>query len=260
MKLPIYQVDAFADRLFAGNPAAVVPLEEWLPDTLLQQIAMENNLAETAYFIRTTDGFHIRWFTPAVEVKLCGHATVASSHVIVHHLGWKEPLIRFASLSGELRVTHANGLFTLDFPSDHAPVATPPAGLMEGMGDEPLEIYQGKTDYLLIYRSEEDIRRLTPDFAALAKVDARGIIASAPGDSCDFVSRFFAPRVGINEDPVTGSAHTLLTPYWSKRLNKIRLQARQISPRGGDLMLEYQGERTQIAGRAVEYLKGEIEI
>lgn len=267
MKLRLYQVDAFTDRLFSGNPAAVCPLDEaamagrtWLPDDVMQQIAAENNLAETAFYARSGSGFAIRWFTPACEVDLCGHATLASAYVVFTYDRHPGDALEFGSKSGVLRVRKDGALLVLDFPVDDVrPCATTEA-LFEAIGCEPAECHKGKTDYLLVYESEEQVRNLAPDFADLAMVPARGVIVTAPGKEVDFVSRFFAPQVGVAEDPVTGSAHTTLTPYWAKRLGKSELTARQLSKRGGALRCRLAGQRVEIAGQAVPYLEGTITI
>jgi PhzF family phenazine biosynthesis protein len=261
MKLRLYQVDAFADRLFSGNPAAVCPLEEtWLPDAVMQQIAAENNLAETAFYTRSGSGLAIRWFTPACEVDLCGHATLATGFVVFTYDRWKGDSVEFASKSGVLRVRRDAELLVLDFPGDTIHAVEAPGCLVESIGREPAECLKGKTDYLLVYASEDDVRALSPDFADLAMVPARGVIVTAPGKDVDFVSRFFGPQVGVNEDPVTGSAHTTLTPYWAKRLGKTDLAAKQLSKRGGSLRCRLAGDRVEIAGRAVPYLEGWITI
>lgn len=260
MDLRLYQIDAFTDRLFGGNPAAVCPLESWLPDETMQKIAAENNLSETAFFVRTGGGFHIRWFTPAVEVDLCGHATLAASYVIFNDGRFPGEAITLASRSGPLRVRREGDLLVLDFPSDPPSPAAPPEGLVAAIGRTPAEILKGTTDYLLVYGAEDHVASLTPDFVALGRVPARGIVVTAPGSDVDFVSRFFGPRVGVPEDPVTGSAHTMLTPYWSKRLGKPVLEARQISKRQGRLRCRLAGDRVEIAGRAVPYLTGTITI
>jgi PhzF family phenazine biosynthesis protein len=259
MKIPIYQVDAFTNKIFGGNPAAVCPLERWIPDDTLQAIAMENNLSETAFFVRKGTIFEIRWFTPTVEVNLCGHATLASAHVIFNHLGYTKPQITFQSKSGELRVKKRSDLLLMDFPAFNPAPVDPPADLIEGLGQKPLEVLKGR-DFFAMYDSEAEIRSLNPDFAMLKKLDCLGIIVTAKGDDCDFVSRFFAPRVGINEDPVTGSAHTLLIPFWAKRLNKNVLHAFQVSKRQGELFCEYLRDRVHIGGQAVTFLKGTIDI
>jgi PhzF family phenazine biosynthesis protein len=261
MRLRIYQVDAFADRLFSGNPAAVCPLEDaWLPDDVMQHIAAENNLAETAFYMRSGSGLAIRWFTPACEVDLCGHATLATGYVVFTHDGWKGDSVEFASKSGVLRVRRDGEMLVLDFPADSVHPAETTACLVESIGREPSECLKGKTDYLLVYPSAADVTALSPDFADLAMVPARGIIVTAPGTDVDFVSRFFGPQVGVNEDPVTGSAHTTLTPYWAKRLGKNELTARQLSKRGGSLRCRLAGDRVDIAGRAVPYLEGWITV
>lgn len=260
MKLHIFQVDAFADDLFKGNPAAVVPLQEWLSDEQMQQIAMENNLSETAFFIPEGEDYSIRWFTPLAEVILCGHATLATAHVLYFELGIEKEEISFSSKSGTLKVRKKDDLLQLDFPVDIAKPALLPENIIEGLKVNPLEVYKGITDYVLVYQSEEIIRNMQPDFALLKGLDERGIIVTAPGESVDFVSRFFAPGIGIDEDPVTGSAHTMLAPYWSARLIKNELTAQQLSARGGNLWLTMQTNRVLIAGKAVTYLKGEIDI
>ncbi len=260
MELRIYQVDAFAERLFGGNPAAVCPLDAWLPDDVMQQIAAENNLAETAFYVPADGGFQIRWFTPTVEVDLCGHATLASAHVVFAHDRPKDDVVEFASKSGLLKVKREGELLVLDFPADTVEPVTVPQMLIDALGREPIETYKGKTDYLLVYGVEEHVAGLTPDLCDLAMVPARGIIVTAPGREVDFVSRFFAPQVGVPEDPVTGSAHTTLTPYWSARLGKRELSAMQLSKRQGRLRCRLAGNRVEIAGRAVPYLSGTISI
>jgi len=260
MNLPLYQVDAFADRLFAGNPAAVVPLDSWLPAEAMQEIAFENNLSETAFYVRGPEGFAIRWFTPAVEVDLCGHATLGSGFVAFHRGDAAGDVVEFASRSGPLRVRREGDLLVLDFPVHVPERAEVPEGLVEAMGGPPREVWKADNDYLLVYEAEADVRGLEPDFARLGTVEARGVIATAPGTDADFVSRFFAPKVGVPEDPVTGSAHTRLAPYWSKRLGRLELTARQVSKRGGSLRCRLRGDRVDIAGRAVLYLTGTINV
>jgi PhzF family phenazine biosynthesis protein len=260
MKIKIYQIDAFTDRVFGGNPAAVCPLDSWLPDGLMQQIAMENNLAETSFFVRNEDRFDIRWFTPEVEVDLCGHATLATAFVLFHLHHFAGSIIELNSRSGLLRVLKNGEFLTLDFPSDVPLKATAPTELIEGMGLKPLETYKGKTDYMLVYSSPEAIESLKPDMAKIAMTDARGVIATAPGREVDFVSRFFAPQSGITEDPVTGSAHTTLTPYWAARLGKTDLSAMQLSKRRGRLQCRLAGDRVEISGQARAYMVGELEI
>jgi PhzF family phenazine biosynthesis protein len=263
MLLPIYQVDAFTDRPFAGNPAAVCPLESWLPAETMQAIAAENNLAETAFFVaKSGNEYEIRWFTPAVEVELCGHATLASAHVLYNHLGFAEEEIVFHSRSGPLRVSRATeGRLTLDFPArPPKPLSIHPDGLLDGLRATPLQMLAGP-DLVCLFSTEAEVRAIHPDMAHLAKVEYRAVIVTAPGsDGVDFVSRFFGPRVGVPEDPVTGSAHTTLVPYWAERLNKTTFHARQVSPRGGDLWCELRGDRVLMSGHAVTYLRGEIEV
>lgn len=259
MKIKLYQVDAFADRVFSGNPAAICPLDQWLPDERMQQIAMENNLSETGFFVRKGDHYHIRWFTPTVEVDLCGHATLAAAHVLFHHLQFKEPTIIFESRSGELRVSRNENRLTLDFPADVLTSVAINKDLKACFRENPIAAFKGSTDYMLVFESEADIKNLTPDFRAIEQLPARGVIATAPGNEVDFVSRFFAPA-GVPEDPVTGSAHTTLTPYWSKKLNKATLTALQLSSRKGSLTCTLRDSRVEISGQAVTYLTGEIEI
>ena len=257
MRIPIYQVDAFSARLFGGNPAAVCPLESWLPDAVMQSIAAENNLAETAFFVKSGNRYHLRWFTPAVEVDLCGHATLASAFVIMTRLAPSESVVRFDSQSGELAVTRDGDRYSLDFPSRPPVACEVHPKLAVALGGHPAEIMAAR-DYLVAYESEEEVEALTPDFAALAQVDRFAVIATAPGKHSDFVSRFFAPAQGIPEDPVTGSSHCTLTPYWAKRLGKSQLHAFQISPRRGELWCEDLGARVQITGQAVCFLEGTI--
>ena len=256
----LYQIDAFADRVFSGNPAAVCPVEHWPEESLMQQIAAENNLAETAFVLKAGNHYEIRWFTPEMEVALCGHATLASAYVLFQHYEKEARLISFFSpKSGLLSVEKAeNGYLTLDFPADPPSEVVPLKTLEEALGMSPVKTLKGKTDYLLIYKNQQEIENISPDFFLLNKVEARGVIVSAKGEAVDFVSRFFAPKVGINEDPVTGSAHTTLIPYWSEVLNKKQLSARQLSKRGGSLHCEALGQRVKIGGSAVPYLLGEI--
>lgn len=258
MKLPMYQVDAFTDRLFSGNPAAVVLLDSALPTETMQAISAENNVSETAFVESDGEGYKIRWFTPTVEVDLCGHATLAAAHVIFDHLGFSGQTVGFSSRSGMLYVRSKEGYLYLDFPSDTITAVDSPAEILEGVGIQPAEIYRGRDDYLLVFEREGVIASLSPKMEILAQIPARGIIVSAPGAACDFVSRFFAPQAGVPEDPVTGSAHTTLVPYWSERLGKRELTARQISERGGTLICRHLGERVEIGGQALTYLIGEI--
>lgn len=257
----MFQVDAFTQTLFGGNPAAICILGEWLPETTMQAIAAENNLAETAFVVESERGFEIRWFTPVVEVDLCGHATLAAAHVFfneLHHKG--EEMAFWSHRSGTLLVRRNDGLLTLDFPGDvYEKVGTPPM-LKEALGVEPMETFRGKTDYMVVLPSEAYVLGLNPDYSLLGKLDCRGVIATAEGIEVDFVSRFFGPKCGINEDPVTGSAHTTLTPYWAGELGKTELTAIQLSPRRGHLWCRLTGERVAISGYAVTYLRGEITV
>lgn len=259
MQLAMYQVDAFADRLFAGNPAAVCPLDAWLPDATMQAIAAENNLSETAFFVPRGDDYDLRWFTPTLETDLCGHATQASGFVVMNRLAPQKSTVRFHTRSGALAVRRQGELFAIDLPAQPpAPCAMPPK-TVAALGRKPVEIL-GAVKYLVIYDSEADVASLAPDTAALRDIDRDGVIVSAPGRDCDFVSRYFAPHAGIPEDPVTGSAHCTLVPYWAKRLGKTKLHARQISQRGGELFCELRGDRVVIAGRAALYLEGTIHV
>lgn len=262
MKLTLYQIDAFADKPFKGNPAAVCILEEWLEDSLMQKIAMENNLAETAFVVNKDGKFEIRWFTPELEVDLCGHATLASAYVLFNIINIPDSTISFYSpRSGPLKVKKAAGGFmTMDFPADQLHEQPQLPELKEALGLSALKTFKGKTDYMLVFGSQKEIEQMQPDFLKLSKVDARGVIVTARGEQVDFVSRFFAPQSGIIEDPVTGSAHTSLTPYWSKTLGKTELTAKQLSKRSGDLQCEFLGDRVKITGQAVPYLIGEIEV
>lgn len=262
MPIPIYQVDAFTDNVFKGNPAAVCPLDEWLQDSVMQNIAGENNLAETAFFVKKQNSYEIRWFTPTIEVDLCGHATLASAYVIFKFLKHQgEEIIFHTKTSGILTVNKKEDLLTLDFPADDIKNSIVPAGLKEALGGVEIEeCYKGKTDYLLILADEQQVENLEPDMQLLSKIPARGIIVSARGEKYDFVSRFFGPQVGVPEDPVTGSAHTTLIPFWAKRLGKNKLYANQLSKRQGVLTCELIKDRVKIGGKAVLYLQGEINI
>ena len=243
MKIPYYHVDAFSSRPFSGNPAGVCPLEAWLPDKTMQQIAAENRHAETAFFLPAGSKpghFHLRWLTPAAEVDLCGHATLATDFVLRQRLGFREPVVYFEILSGQLTVEFQDELLVMDFPSRPPQPYDAPSALIEGLGEAPAEIYRAR-DVLAVFESEAQVAALQPDFDRLSEVDALGVIATAPGDQGDFVSRFFAPRVGVPEDPVTGSSHCTLIPYWARRLGKDRLETRQISPRGGGLRCTCRG-------------------
>jgi len=258
MKLPIYQVDAFASEVFRGNPAAIVPLDRWIEPALMQAIAAENNLAETAFFVMGKEP-EIRWFTPRVEMDLCGHATLASAYLLFDRFEPGRTQVTWASKSGPLTVTRGNDLLALDFPC-RPPVANGvPAGLETALGAAPREVLTSR-DVFAVFEHEDDVRGLTPDFAKILELDVHGVIVTAPGKGVDFVSRFFAPKVGVPEDPVTGSAHCVLTPYWARRLGKKQLHAHQVSERGGELWLEDRGERVTISGRAVLYLEGTISV
>ena len=259
MMYKLYQVDAFTDKLFGGNPAAVCPLREWLPDDLLQKIAMENNLAETAFYVQRGDQYDIRWFTPKIEVDLCGHATLAAAFVLFHWEGHSGDAISFYSpRSGSLSVSRSSDLLTLDFPVDLFHSIPVSSEIVSCFDRQPLEAYKGKTDYMLVFEKESDVRDIRPKFDSIAALEARGVIITAKGDDVDFVSRFFAPQSGIMEDPVTGSAHTTLTPYWSEKLNKTEMSAIQLSERKGYLQCKLLGDRVGISGRAKLYLAGEI--
>lgn len=261
MRLKIYQIDAFSNHVFGGNPAAVCVLEKWISETLMQQIAAENNLAETAFIVKKDNLYEIRWFTPKVEVDLCGHATLASAHVLFNYYEKKKSKLNFHShLSGALSVTKNVELLTLDFPSDIIKPIETPKIIIEALGKTPIESYKGKTDFMFVFENQETIEGFKPHFQLLEQVGGRGVIVTAKGNEVDFVSRFFGPQVGINEDPVTGSAHTTLIPYWSNVLNKTTLTALQLSERKGTLFCEFKGKRVKIAGNAVTYLIGEIEV
>ena len=259
MRIPLYQIDAFTDRLFGGNPAAVCPLERWLPDAVMQAIAAENNLSETAFFVPGGDGFELRWFTPEREVDLCGHATLATGHLLLRHLDPDRESVAFSTRSGRLEVNRDGDLLVLDFPAYPPRAVDAPAGLFEALGHDAEAVLQG--NYLMVvYRDERAVRALEPDFSAMVRAGLDEAITTARGVDCDFVSRFFAPGYGIPEDPVTGSAHCTLVPYWAGRLGKARLHARQVSARGGELYCELRDDRVRIAGRAVTFLEGTIDV
>jgi PhzF family phenazine biosynthesis protein len=259
MKLPLFQIDAFTSKLFAGNPAAVVILDGWLEDRLLAAIAAENNLSETAFVVPHRKLVPLRWFTPQIEVDLCGHATLAAAHVLLNNYFPSLDTVKFSTASGELLVTRDGNLLRMDFPArPPRPIAVTDA-LTAALGAQPQRVLASR-DLLAIFDSEDEVRALQPDFERVAALDTFAIIASAPGKQVDFVSRFFAPRAGILEDPVTGSAHCTLVPYWSAKLGKTSLTARQVSPRGGELLCEMAGERVLISGGTVEYLRGEINV
>ncbi len=259
MKIQLFQVDAFAEKPFEGNPAAVCPLEEWLDDELLQNIAEENNLSETAFFVPSKHGYELRWFTPVEEVDLCGHATLATAHVLFEHLGFTGPEISFQTKSGELRVSKTNQGYKMDFPISPPEITEAPIDLLTGLGVQPKEVLKA-FDYIVVLESEQDVKSLTPDFTKWLKLDSRGVIVTALGGKTDFVARCFFPGLNINEDPVTGSAYCELAPYWSAQLNRNQLIARQLSSRSGTIHCEIISERILITGKAVDFLSGNITI
>jgi len=259
MRIKQYQVDAFATRVFEGNPAAVCPLENWLTDELLQAIAEENNLSETAFFVPTENGFHLRWFTPVKEVDLCGHATLAAAHVIFNILGYPKQSVTFTTRSGELAVERKDKLLAMNLPAVCPTSCDPPNGLLEALGQRPKEVLAAD-DYIAVFDREAIVRTIAPDFAKLNALDLRGVIVRAPGEDVDFVSRFFAPKYGIAEDPVTGSAHCELTPFWSSKLGKDSLAARQVSKRGGKIQCQMCDGRVILSGSAVTFMEAHIDI
>jgi PhzF family phenazine biosynthesis protein len=261
MGLQIFQVDAFTSELFSGNPAAVCILDEWLEDATMQHIASENNLSETAFSVRDGERYAIRWFTPELEVDLCGHATLATAHVLFEHLSHPSLTVEFHSpRSGKLTVEKAGDRLILDFPADVVKEIQVPEWAVKALHKSPVKAFVGKTDIMFVFASQSEIESMKPDFGLLAQEGGRGVIATAMGGEVDIVSRFYAPNSGINEDPVTGSAHTTLTPYWSRVLGKKVLTARQLSARGGELKCENCGERVKISGQAVTYMIGEINV
>ena len=261
MILPIYVVDAFSNKVFGGNPAAVIPIESPLDESIMQAIAAENNLSETAYIDISSAPFLIRWFTPTIEVDLCGHATLATARVLFDfYLSPGTSEVSFDSRSGGLKAFKKEALIYLDFPTDNPKPVKENEEITDGIGLAPLEIYKGRDDYLAVFSDENTIRDISPSFEKISKLNSRGLIVSAPGDRVDFVSRCFFPQTGVNEDPVTGSAHTLLTPYWSKALGKEKLSAQQLSPRQGNLSCELHGKRVLIGGETAQYMKGEISL
>ncbi len=262
LKITRYQIDAFASKVFEGNPAIVCPLDDFLSDEIMQSIASEHNLSETAFIVKEEDYYHIRWFTPVAEVELCGHATLASAFVIFNIFNHEAERIHFRTLyRGDLFVKRVNGMFELDFPSTETRPSSFDLNLVqECFNIDILEHYDGKTDCILIAKSHADVASARPDFHSLGKLDRRGFILTAPSDEYDFVSRFFAPKFGVDEDPVTGSAHTLLIPFWSKHLNKTNMIAKQISERGGLVYCTYLGDRVKIAGNGVLYAEGTISL
>jgi len=259
MEIPLYQIDAFANHVFGGNPAAVCPLSEWIADDLMQKIAEENNLSETVFFVRRSGRYEIRWFTPTTEIELAGHPTLAAAYVIFNCLNHGTDLISFSSKSGELTVTRDGDLLKMNFPVLETVKADENELLNRALGIRPAELYLSR-DYLAVYHTQKEILSIDPDFGLLKKLDCLGVIVTAPGDEVDFVSRCFAPSVGIDEDPVTGSAHSTLIPYWAGRLKKATLHAYQLSKRGGELFCRHLGGRVEIGGKAVPYLSGKIVI
>ena len=261
MQIKLYQIDAFASRLFTGNPAAVCLLDSWIPDALLQSIAAENNLAETAFVVARDSEFEIRWFTPLVEVRLCGHATLASAHALIQHVGIPGDEIVFHSRrSGRLTVRKEHERYILNFPADSFTAIDQPGEILRCLNHSPTECFRASSDIMLVFETRQEIESMKPDFSLLRQVDARALIVTAPGGDCDFVSRFFAPQVGIDEDPVTGSAHTTMIPYWAKRLGKTRMLAKQLSRRGGVVYCNDLDDRVEIGGYAQTFLIGEIAI
>ncbi len=260
MRIRLYQVDAFASRVFEGNPAAVCPLNDWPDVGTLQSIAAENNLSETAFFMPSGDGFELRWFTPVTEADLCGHATLATAHVIFNILDYARPAILFETRSGKLNVAKTDGnLLQMDFPALPPRPCDCPEILAAGLGHPPVEVLAAD-DYVAVFENEETVRNISPDQSLLLRLDLRGVIVTAPGRDVDFVSRFFAPKYGIAEDPVTGSAHCELAPYWAKQLGKQRLEAQQVSQRGGRIVCEVQADRVLLSGKAVTFMEGEITV
>ena len=261
MTLTVYQVDAFAEKVFAGNPAAVVPLQNWLDEKMMQQIAMENNLSETAYVVKTEDGYHIRWFTPEYEIDLCGHATLASAYVIKTFLEPHVHEIHFTTeKAGVLKASAKENLYTLDFPSRMPKESPIPENLLESIGvDKPIEVLRSR-DYFVVLADEQSVKNVEPDYTLMKELDTIGVIVTAKGGKGDVASRCFYPGAGIPEDPVTGSAHCNIVPYWAEKLGKTKLHCRQLSPRGGDLQCELRGDRVLMSGRCVLFLKGEIYI
>jgi PhzF family phenazine biosynthesis protein len=259
MKIPLFQIDAFTDTLFRGNPAAVCPLESWLDEAMLQAVAAENNLSETAFFVKQSDFYELRWFTPKTEVDLCGHATLASAYVIFNFLNPAKKDVHFQTKSGPLTVEQEGDLLAMEFPARPGLPCAASEGLIEALGVLPQECLLAR-DYLVVVESEGSVKSIAPDMEKVARLDCLGVIVSAAGTRSDFVSRFFAPKVGVPEDPVTGSAHCTLIPYWADKLGKKKLHALQLSERGGELFCEHLGERVKIAGRAVTYSEGVIKI
>lgn len=256
--LPIYQVDAFASELFGGNPAAVCPLQTWLPDDVMQKIAAENNLSETAFFVPRGNDFELRWFTPVAEIPLCGHATLASAYILFEYLAYHQNTITFHSMSGALLVRREGKKFVLDFPSEMPQKIDSTDQIELALKLKPVEVHAGKRKLMAVLKNQSEVQNAFPDFNLIKALPYEGVIITSRGDKVDFVSRFFVPKMGIDEDPVTGSAHTLLTPYWSRELNRTEMNALQISSRGGELICRLNGDRVEMVGDAKLYLKGEI--
>jgi PhzF family phenazine biosynthesis protein len=259
MEIPLYHIDAFASRLFEGNPAAVCPLEKWLPDEIMQSIAKENNLSETAFFVPKGRGFQIRWFTPTSEVDLCGHATLASGYALFHILGYKGDTIAFDSRSGVLIVTKREDRMVMDFPSQPPVLCDTPKEIVQAFEAAPVECLKAE-DYVVVFEHERDIESADPDLSQLSKLDLRGVIITAKSTRYDFVARFFAPKYGVPEDPVTGSAYTQLAPYWASKIGSKRFRVKQVSSRGGELTCELVHDRVLISGKAIKYMEGKIHI
>jgi PhzF family phenazine biosynthesis protein len=261
VRIPIFQIDAFAARRFGGNPAAVMPLERFLPDATLQCIAAENNLAETAFLVPDGGDYRLRWFTPAVEVPLCGHATLASAAVVMERLEPGRSAVLFHSPSGPLKVRRIGGGYVMDFPVRRSEPVSPPRALAAALGVSPIEVHMNAFNYLALVDSAQVLRDLAPDMAAIARLDRDGVIVTAPGEGgYDFLSRYFAPAKGIPEDPVTGSAHCMLAPYWADKLGKTGFRAFQASPRGGEVICRLAGDRVELEGCCVFYLEGQVEL
>ena len=258
--MTLFQVDAFTNSLFKGNPAAVVPLKKWISEDLMQSIAEENNLSETVFFVENNKQFDIRWFTPTCEIDLCGHATLAAAHIIYSELNFDEKIIEFNSKSGVLSVEKKKNWYTLNFPAEEIEEVESPKILKKALNVPVLKAFKGKWKLLVLLENETTVQKLTPNFSLLSELESPGIIVTSKGNSVDFVSRFFAPKIGINEDPVTGSAHTLLIPFWAKILNKTTLEAMQLSKRTGFLNCEYLNDRVEMSGQAITFLKGQLNI
>ena len=259
MELNLYQIDSFTDTPFEGNPAAIIPLKTWLPDNIMQSIAEENNLSETAFFVPNNKGFHIRWFTPKTEVDLCGHATLAAAYVLFNILGYNKERIEFESKSGTLTVLQKDNWLVMDLPAQPPIPCDVPDEIVKAFDKVPIECLRSE-DYIAVFETESDILSIKLDIDYLKKLDLRGVIITAKSRQYDFVSRFFAPKYGIDEDPVTGSAHTQLIPYWARKLGKTNMQAKQLSSRGGEILCELYNDRVLISGKAVKFLEGKIQL